>query len=215
MENELTKENVEKYLYILLSKSNENLYVFNLYIINGDSNENKHYYYYSIKKLLGFEPVIKIEGVMQKLIFFIQNLNQSQLLYYLYKQIFNDESIDIILLINYSKYGGYQIALYNNEEISSNLKELFTGLNKNSSIDENIKIISKGIEKLIENENNIDVILTTPFDDKENEITPDKLEEKLIQNEINKNRNNIRIIKTNVEFNKEMEIYSHIFYLDN
>ena len=212
IENELTKENVENYLYILLSKSNENLYVFNLYIINGDSNENNHYYYYSIKKLLGFEPVIKIEGIMQKIIFFIQNLNQSQLLYYLYKQIFNNEPIDIILLINYSKYGGYKIVLYNNEEITSNLKELFIGLNKNSSIDENIKIISKGIEKLIENDNNIDVILTAPIDDKENEITPDKLEEKLIQNEINKN---IRIIKTNVEFNKEMEIYSHVFYLDN
>ena len=217
IENELTKENMEKYLHILLSKSKENLYVFNLYIINGDSNENNvnHYYYYSIKKLLGFEPVIKIEGVMQKIIFFIQNLNQSQLLYYLYKQIYNSESIDIILLINYSKYGGYNLVVYNNEEISSNLNELFIGLNKNSSIDENIKIICKGIEKLVENDNYIDVILTAPIDDKENEITPDKIEEKLIQKGINKNRNNIRIIKTNAEFNKEIETYSHVFYLDN
>ena len=211
IENELIKENVEKYLYDILSKSNENLYAFNLYIINGGSKD--HYYYYSIKKLLGFEPVIKIEGVMQKIIFFIQNLNQSQLLYYLYKQIYNNESIDIIILINYSKYSGYQIALYNNEEITSNANELFADLNKNiGSIDENMKIISKGIEKLIENDNNIDVILTASFDDKENEITPDKIEEKL---GINKNRNNIRIIKTNVDFNKEAELYSHVFYLDN
>jgi len=217
IENELTKENMEKYLYIILSKSKENLYVFNLYIINGDSNENNvnHYYYYSIKKILGFEPVIKIEGVMQKIIFFIQNLSQSQLLYYLYKQIYNNESIDIILLINYSKYGGYNLVVYNNEEISSNLNELFSGLNKNTLIDENIKIICKGIEKLVENDDNIDIILTDSIDDKENEITPDKLEEKLIQKGINKNRNNIRIIKTNAEFNKEIEKYSHVFYLDN
>ena len=217
IENELTKENMEKYLYIILSKSKENLYVFNLYIINGDSNENNvnHYYYYSIKKLLGFEPVIKIEGVMQKIIFFIQNLSQSQLLYYLYKHIYNNESIDIILLINYSKYGGYNLVVYNNEEISSNLNELFSGLNKNTLIDENIKIICKGIEKLVENDDNIDIILTDSIDDKENEITPDKLEEKLIQKGINKNRNNIRIIKTNAEFNKEIEKYSHVFYLDN
>ena len=217
IENELTKENMEKYLYIILSKSKENLYVFNLYIINGDSNENNvnHYYYYSIKKILGFEPVIKIEGVMQKIIFFIQNLSQSQLLYYLYKHIYNNESIDIILLINYSKYGGYNLVVYNNEEISSNLNELFSGLNKNTLIDENIKIICKGIEKLVENDDNIDIILTDSIDDKENEITPDKLEEKLIQKGINKNRNNIRIIKTNAEFNKEIEKYSHVFYLDN
>ena len=217
IENELTKENMEKYLYIILSKSKENLYVFNLYIINGDSNENNvnHYYYYSIKKLLGFEPVIKIEGVMQKIIFFIQNLSQSQLLYYLYKHIYNNESIDIILLINYSKYGGYNLVVYNNEEISSNLNELFSGLNKNTLIDENIKIICKGIEKLVENDDNIDIILTDSIDDKENEITPDKLEEKLIQKGINKNRNNIRIIKTNAELNKEIEKYSHVFYLDN
>ena len=217
IENELTKENMEKYLYIILSKSKENLYVFNLYIINGDSNEHNvnHYYYYSIKKLLGFEPVIKIEGVMQKIIFFIQNLSQSQLLYYLYKHIYNNESIDIILLINYSKYGGYNLVVYNNEEISSNLNELFSGLNKNTLIDENIKIICKGIEKLVENDDNIDIILTDSIDDKENEITPDKLEEKLIQKGINKNRNNIRIIKTNAEFNKEIEKYSHVFYLDN
>jgi len=217
IENELTKENMEKYLYIILSKSKENLYVFNLYIINGDSNEHNvnHYYYYSIKKLLGFEPVIKIEGVMQKIIFFIQNLSQSQLLYYLYKHIYNNESIDIILLINYSKYGGYNLVVYNNEEISSNLNELFSGLNKNTLIDENIKIICKGIEKLVENDDNIDIILTDSIDDKENEITPDKLEEKLIQKGINKNRNNIRIIKTNAELNKEIEKYSHVFYLDN
>ncbi len=158
IQNELTKENFEKYLLNLISKSKANLHLFNLYIINGDKNEpennninNTKFYYYSMKKLLGFEPIIKIEGMMKKIIFFIQYLNQAQILYYLYKQIIIHQKYDIVLLINYTKYCGYQYALYYDEEIFVDLNE-FKGLSKDKSIEENIEIIVKGVNKIIEEE---------------------------------------------------------------
>ena len=216
IKNELTKELFEKYLYDIIKRSKANLNIFNLYIINGDLNDsekigNKYpFYNYSIKKILGFEPIIKIDGIMQKMIFFIQNLNQAQILYYLHKQI-KVYSLEIILLINYSKYGGYQIALFKNEEIIIDSND-FKGLNKNKSLDENIAIISKGINQIYEKDKNLSVILAQPVDNSENDITPDKIEKKL-KKKINKD--NIRIIKLEEQFNKELTINSHVFYLDN
>ena len=217
IENELTKELFEKYICDLLTKSNENLNIVNLYIINGDSSTNHHhYYYYQIKKLLGFEPEIKMEGVLSKIIFFIQYLNQAQLLYYLYRQIINGQSAEITILVNYTKFGGYQIILYNSEEIILNLNE-FNGLDKNASIDENIQIITKVAKNIFKEDRKMDIVLPISIDDKENVVTPEQLEEKLGQAlwENENDKNNIRIIKTDLEFNKELEINSHVFYLDN
>jgi len=218
IKNELTKESFEKYLYDLIKKSKSNLNIFNLYIINGDLNDSEktgnkyHFYNYSIKKILGFEPIIKIDGIFQKIIFFIQNLNQTQILYYLYKQI-KGYSTEILLLINYTKYAGYQTALFKNEEIILDSKD-FKGLNKNKSLDENIKIISKGINQIYENDKNLSIVLAHPVDNNEKDITPDKIEEKL-KKKINKNSNNIKIVKLDEQFNKELTINSHVFYLDN
>jgi hypothetical protein len=216
VKNDLTKELFEKYLYEIIKKSKANLNIFNLYIINGDLNDNEKMYNkypffnYSIKKILGFEPIIKIDGIMQKFIFFIQNLNQAQILYYLYKQI-KVYSLEIILLINYSKYGGYQIALFKNEEIIIDSND-FKGLNKNKSLDENITIINKGINQIYEKDKNLSIVLTQPMDNSENDITPDKIEAKL-KKKIKKD--NIRIIKLDEQFNKELVINSHVFYLEN
>jgi hypothetical protein len=215
IKNELTKELFEKYLYELIKKSKANLNIFNLYIINGDLNDNGkmrnyHFYDYSIKKILGFEPIIKIDGIMQKFIFFIQSLNQAQILYYLYKQI-KKYSLEIILLINYTKYGGYQIALFKNEEIIIDSND-FKGLNKNKSLDENIAIISKGINQIYEKDKKVSIVLVQPVDNSENDITPDKIEAKL-KKKIKKDK--IRIIKLDKQFNKELVINSHVFYLEN
>ena len=217
VENELTQEIFEKYLHHLLTNSNSNLNVVNLYIINGNTNSSKQYNYNSIKKLLGFEPNIKFDGNLQKILFFIQYLNEAQILYHLYKEVYNQESLNTILLINYTKYGGYQIILFQNDEIINNLKE-FKLLNKNNSNDKNMKIISNGIKKLKEDkEEIIDIILTVSIDDKESEITPGKMEEKIMENigENENDKNNIRIIKTDKEFNIHLQLNSHIFYLDN
>ena len=217
IENVLTKEIFSKYLNNLLIISDINFNIINLYIINGDSNANIHHNQDSLHKLLGFDPMANIEGNVQKIIFFIQSLSQAQIIYYLYKQVYNQEQIGFICLINYTKYGGYQIIIYNNEEIIYNLKD-FQGINKNASIDENIKIIIESIKKLKEyEEQKIDIVLTASVDDKENDITPDKLEQKLIE-KIGQNENDkkyIKIIKTDLQFNIDLQIESHIFYLDS
>ena len=224
IQNELTKENFEKYLYELISISKGNLNLINLYIINGNINENENninntrFYYYSMKKVLGFEPVIKMEGVMKKIIFFIQYLNQAQILYYLYKQIINHKQFDIVLLINYSKYGGYQFVLYYEEEIIDQFND-FKGISKDKSFDENIEIITKGINKIYEGEEEkkLEIVLPLSIDDKENDVIPQKIEEKLKEKlQINENNENkIKITKLINDFNKELEINSHVFYLDN
>ena len=214
IEEELKKELLEQYLSKKLSKSNANFNLINIYIINGDSIKNSNYNYYSINKLLGFEPMIKIDGSIPKIIFVIQYLNQAQLLYQLYKQISNQEYKDIVLLINFTKYGGYQIILFNNEEIISNLND-FNGLSKNSTIDENVNIIFNGIQKLKDDERKIDIVVASSVDDKEEKITPEKLEEKLMEKISENDKKFIRIIKKDLEFNKELEINSHVFYLDS
>ena len=229
VQNELTQENFEKYLTDLLSKSKANLNLINLYIINGDIKENENnninntkFYYFSMKKILGFEPVIKFNGMMKKIIFFIQYLNQAQILYYLYKKISNLQNYDIILLINYTKYCGYQFALYYDEEIFVDLNE-FKGLSKDKSLEENIEIITKGINKLNEGDNNdnetilFEIILPKSIDDNEDNITPLKIEEKLKEKlQIDENNKiKFKIVKPLLNFNKDLQINSHVFYLDN
>ena len=224
VKEELTKEKFEKYLSDLIYKQKATINLFNLYILNGDINENENennkknnkLYYHSMQKLLGFEPVVKIEGIMQKIIFFIQYLNQAQILYFLYKQICSHIHNDIIILFNFTKYCGYQFALYYDEEIFVDLNE-FKGLNKNKSIEENIDIIEKGINKVKEEseDKKIVIVLTKSIDSSEINITPEKIEEKLSEKlKINEN-DKIKIIKTGFDFNKELKINSHVFYLDN
>ena len=153
---------------------------------------------------------------MKNILFFIQNLAQAQLFYQLYKQVYDQEIIDIILLINYSKYGGYQMILLNNGEIISNLKE-FNNLNKITSIDDNIKVIGAEITKLFnDDQRKIDIILTFSIDNKENEVVLEKMKEKLMDVFNNENdKKNINIIKTDLQFNIDLQINSHVFYFDN
>ena len=214
VETELTKESMENYLINQLPKFNGAINIINLYIINGDFNaENNNY---SLKRILGFDPLIKLDGSFQKILYFVQILSQAQLYYYLYQQIYNQNSIDMIILINYTKYGGYQVSTFINDEIESNSED-FKGLNKNESIDNNIKIICECIKKLDRKFRTIDIVLTASVDDKESEITCEKLEEKILENlqNYNSDKKNIRIIKTDMEFNIDLQKNSHIFYLDN
>ncbi len=227
IQNELTQKLFEKYLSELISKSKANLNLINLYIINGDFDEeenkniilnNNNLYGYSIKKILGFEPIIKIEGMMKKIIFFIQYLNHAQILYYLYKEKINHKKFDTVILINYNKYCGYQIVLYYDEEIFIDLNE-FKGISKNKSLDENIDILLKVIQKLTDGEveeKKLDIVLLQSIDDTEKDITQAAIEEKLIEKlKLNNNENNIQMIKNGKAFNKELAINSHDFYLDN
>jgi hypothetical protein len=214
IENELTQENFGTVLNKILSTDSASLNIINLYIINGDSN-NVNYSNYSIRQLLGFEPLSNTMNSSSKILFFIQNLSQAQLLYCLYKQISNNEFVDVIILLNYTKYSGYQIKIFDSDEIVEN-NQCFNGLNKNNNLEENIKIINEGIKKLeFGEERKVLVVICPSIDEKENEITQEKIEEKLVECLGKEEMKNISVIKAEDKFNEEVNNYSHIFYLEN
>ena len=72
-------------------------------------------------------------------------------------------------------------------------------------------------KNLFKEDKKMDIVLPSSVDDKENVVTPEQLETKLGQTlwENENDKINIRIIKTDLEFNKEFEINSHVFYLDS
>ena len=124
---------------------------------------------------------------------------------------------DVVILLNYSKYSGYQLSLFDNDEIID-FCEHFNGLNKNNNLDDNIKIVCDGIKKLeLDEDRKVKIILCSSIDEKENEITPENIENKLkeIFGKEENGMKNVNIIKIDNEFNKEVENYSNIFYLDN
>ena len=170
-------------------------------------NNNKN----QIKKILGFEPLIKIEGIIPKILFFIQNLNQSQILYYIYTKKIKLEQLDKLVLINYTKECGYQLALCNKGEIVLNPNK-FKGINKNKTLEENIDILINGINTIKEEQKNLNILLTKSIDENENLITPENISE-ILNKKLEKN-NLIKIEQLNLDFNKEIEINSHVFYLD-
>ena len=212
IENELTQDNFDNVLSQILPDERIAINIINLFVINGDNN-NINYSNYTLRKLLGFEP-----SNVSKTLFFIQNLNQAQLLYNLFKQMDSDElSDDVVILLNYTKYFGYQLSLFDNDEIID-FCEHFNGLNKNNNLDDNIKIVCDGIKKLeLDEDRKVKIILCSSIDEKENEITPENIENKLkeIFGKEENGMKNVNIIKIDNEFNKEVENYSNIFYLDN
>ena len=210
IENELNAETFDILLNKTLNIDNTILNIINLYIINGDDN-NINYSSYSLKKLFGFEPEF-----ISNILYFIQNLNQAQLLYCLYKQIISNELIDVIILMNYSKYSGYQLNLFDSDELID-FNENFKGLNKNSNLDENIKIMTEGIKKMeFGEERKVLVVICSSIDEKENEISQENIKAKLEENLGKENgMKNISIIQTDKDFNTEVKNYSHLFYLEN
>ena len=63
-------------------------------------------------------------------------------------------------------------------------------------------------KNLFKEDKKMDIVLPVSVDDKENVVTPEQLEAKLGQTlwENENDKINIRIIKTDLEFNKEFEI---------
>ena len=142
----------------------------------------------------------------------VQNLNQVQILYYLYKQKMKKEELNNLILLNYTKDCGYQKVLYKNGDITLIPNELIE-INKNKSLEENIDILINGIKSIKEEGKNINILLTKSIDQKEILINPENIE-KILNKKI-ENNNSIKIDNLNSDFNKEIEINSHVFYLDN
>ena len=218
IKKELNKEEFEKFITnFILKNSKVNLDIINLYIIKNDTNFFEEYN--SIKDIIGFEPVIQISGVSQNILFFPQFLHQSQLLYYLYKNVYAQESFDYVFLINYNKYGGFLIATFIEGRINLDYEKFKKIRNKDNfeeKFEENLEIIIKEIKELSK-DRNVNIVVPEFF-----EIDSD-YSEKLINKfketfEKNENKNsaydiNVKIIKLDKKFNDDFCYISHIFCL--
>jgi hypothetical protein len=213
IQNELTKDIFMNYINEnIISNSKANIDIINLYIISGDSNIIDTHYI-SIEDILGFEPEIKNENNNCKLLFFMQYLHQAQLIYSLFNSINNDEKIDVVLLVNYMKFSGYQIGLYKEGEIFLKMENL--DINKNESLEKNMELLAEKIKEFGE-EKKIEILIAENIDEEDKEINAVKIGDEIMK-KLGMNmeeKGNLKVTYLNKNFNKEVSLNSHIFYLD-
>ena len=213
IQNELTKDNFMNYINEnIITNSKANIDIINLYIISGDSNIIDTHYI-SIEDILGFEPEIKNENNNCKLLFFMQYLHQAQLIYSLFNSINNDEKIDVVLLVNYMKFSGYQIGLYKEGEIFLKMENL--DINKNESLEKNMELLAEKIKEFGE-EKKIEILIAENIDEEDKEINAVKIGDEIMK-KLGMNmeeKGNLKVTYLNKNFNKEVSLNSHIFYLD-
>ena len=204
---ELTQENLNN--YIKTNKNKEGTTIVNLFIIEGDSGLTLSQRELSLEEGLGFGPETE-ENENNSILYFIQYLNQAQLLYYLCNKTEDQQNS---ILINYTKFGGYQICLYVNGEIICEIEDL-KKINKNELSGQNIECICNVIKKLAQ-EKKIKILVTDSIDVEEKELTSEKMAEALQKSlGINEEEEgNYKIIKLNKEFNKEVERNIHLLNL--
>ena len=206
VKTELTQENFEN--YINENRNEMGTTIVNLFIVTGDDNEVLIRRDLSLLKVLGFEP--KIDNQKNQVLFFLQYYNQAQLLYYLCNRTEDQQNT---LLLNYTKFGGYQVCTYVNGEIITEVEEL-KQLKKSETLENNIQLISGYVKKLGQ-EHTIKILVTDSIDSEENEITAEKMSETMqkslgINSEV---EGNYKIIKLNKDFNKEVERFTHLLNL--
>ena len=204
---ELTEDNFQN--YIDENKNKNGSTIVNLFIVSGDENEVLSYRDLSLERVLGFEPNIEDEN-NNSILFFVQYYDQAQLLYYLCNKAEDQQNT---LLINYTKFGGYQVCVYVNGEIFTEVEE-FKNLNKGEFLEKNMEIISGYVKKLGQ-ENKIKILVTDSIDPEENNITADKMSETM-QNSLGikaEEEGNYKIIKLKNDYNKEVERFNHLLNL--
>ena len=202
---ELTSEKFNQFL--TENKNNEGTTIVNLFIIEGDSGVTLSPRELSLEGGLGFEP---LHDEKNPVLYFIQYLNQAQMLYYLCNKTEDQQNS---MLINYTKFGGYQICLYVNGEIICEIEEL-KKINKSELPGQNIECICGVIKKMGE-EKKIKILVTESVDKEEKEFTSEKMAES-IQKSLgikNEDEGNYKIIKLNKEYNKEVERNTHLLNL--
>ena len=202
---ELTQDNLNN--YIKENKNKEGTTIVNLFIIEGDSGMTLSPRELSLEGGLGFGPETDENN---SILYFIQYLNQAQLLYYLCNKAEDQQNS---MLINYTKFGGYQICLYVNGEIICEIEEL-KKVNKNELSGQNIECICNVIKKMGQ-EKKIKILLVDSIDKEEKELTSEKMAEEFKKSlGINEEEvANYKIIKLNKEFNKEVERNTHLLNL--
>ena len=206
---ELTEENFENYINENKNNNENGTTIVNLFIVSGDENEVLINRDLSLERVLGFEPNIEDEN-KNSILYFVQYYDQAQLLYYLCNKAEDQQNT---LLINYTKFGGYQVCMYVNGEVLSEIEEL-KNLNKGEFLEKNIEIISGCVKKLGQ-ENKIKILVTDSIDPEEKNITAEKMSETM-QNSLGikaEEEGNYKIIKLNKDYNKEVERFNHLLNL--
>ena len=127
------------------------------------------------------------------------------------------ENKDIVFLLNFSEREGIQIYQYKDGEIKLNNSNYFIEADKTQNIEKKVEIFIEEIKKY-EDKRKVDILISSLFNEKENDFDVDKINN-LIKKNLNTNikneeENNFCLHKLNNEFIKEVEKYSHIFYLD-
>jgi len=206
---ELTEENFENYINENKNNNENGTTIVNLFIVSGDENEVLINRDLSLERVLGFEPNIEDENT-NSILYFVQYYDQAQLLYYLCNKAEDQQNT---LLINYTKFGGYQVCMYVNGEVLSEIEEL-KNLNKGEFLEKNIEIISGCVKKLGQ-ENKIKILVADSIDPEEKNITAEKMSETM-QNSLGikaEEEGNYKIIKLNKDYNKEVERFNHLLNL--
>jgi hypothetical protein len=206
---ELTEENFENYINENKNNNENGTTIVNLFIVSGDENEVLINRDLSLERVLGFEPNIEDENT-NSILYFVQYYDQAQLLYYLCNKAEDQQNT---LLINYTKFGGYQVCMYVNGEVLSEIEEL-KNLNKGEFLEKNIEIISGCVKKLGQ-ENKIKILVTDSIDPEEKNITAEKMSGTM-QNSLGikaEEEGNYKIIKLNKDYNKEVERFNHLLNL--
>ena len=212
---ELNKENFIKYINDnIVNKSKVNIDIINLYIITNNENIIDNHYI-SIEDVLGFEPEINTDEFNNnhcKILFFLQYFHQAQLLYYLFNKINNEEKIQSVILISYNTYSGYQICLYKNGEIFLKMKNI--EIKKEESLENNMKLIANKIKEM--NEEKIEILVGENINGEDKEINAEKVGDELMR-QLGMNleeEGNLKVVYLNKDYNKEVNLNSHIFYMD-
>ena len=215
VKHELTKDIFMKYINdTIISKSNANFDIINLYIITNNVNIIDNHYI-SIEEILGFEPEINTDEFNNthcKVLFFLQYFHQAQMLYYLFNKINNEEKIQTVILISYNTYSGYQICLYKNGEIFLKMKSL--ELNKKEPLENNMALIAGKIKEF-EQEEKIEISIGENINEEDKEINAEKIGDEIIK-KLGMNleeEGNLKVVYLNKDFNKQVKLNSHIFYL--
>ena len=118
---------------------------------------------------MGFAPEIE-PNEKHPILYFIQYLNQAQLLFYLCEKAENQQNS---ILINYTKFGEYQISLFCNGELICEIEDL-KKINKNELSGQNIECVCNVIKKMAQ-EKKIIILVTDSIDKEEKELTSEKM----------------------------------------
>ena len=216
IKHDLNKNNFMKYINEnILEKSKVNIDIINLYLITNNENiEDTHYM--SIEDILGFEPEINLDELNNKyckVLFFLQYFHQAQMLYYLFSKINNEEKFQNVILVNYNSFSGYQICIYKNGEIFLKMNDI--ELNKEETLKSNMALIAKKIKE-INTEEKIEILIGENIDENDKEMNAEKVGDELIKKlgMSLEEEGNLKVVYLNKDFNNEVNLNSHIFYLN-